>query len=97
MNSSVQSAYSWGIAIVLFVVLSIGNVMYVGFAYPYARVIERLGRDSRIVNPLPFGKKETDVGVTVKGDVEAIEEEKEKDNGKNNNFVTLEEAVQKNS
>lgn len=88
MNSSVQSAYSWGIGIVVLVMVAIGNVMYVGDAYPYARIA---GKRSSVVNPLPFGKeieqKEgSGDGVSVKGGVQVIGEDK---SGKNTNFLTI--------
>jgi hypothetical protein len=34
----------------------IGNMMYITYAYPYARIIDKNNKKNSIVHPLPFSK-----------------------------------------
>lgn len=57
INNSVQSAYSWGISIILLIIIVISNAMYISYANPYGRIIQK-SMNKAVVNPLPFAIKE---------------------------------------
>lgn len=59
INNSIQSAYSWGIAMIIIVIIVIGNMMYITYANPYARIIYKTNKNNAIVNPLPFNYNKT--------------------------------------
>lgn len=65
--------------------------MYISYAYPYARIIEKKINNMKIVNPLPFVSKEN----------EEMGDDTNKINSIGNkiitaNFVTIDEAIEQN-
>ena len=39
---------------IIIVIIVIGNMMYITYANPYARIIYKTNKNNAIVNPLPF-------------------------------------------
>ena len=57
INSSIQTSYSWGIAIVLLIMIGIANYLYIVYSRPYAKIIQKNRKNSAKINPLPFSDK----------------------------------------
>ena len=60
--------------------------MYITYAHPYARIIQKSLRRLNVINPLPF----TSTNVEVKGATQVIGDEKSQNR---TNFVTVEQAI----